>query len=904
MSSSPCGDRSVGDPSSLRDFIATAAARGPDAIAICAPERPPLSYGRLHHHLQAVHHALRGLGIGRRDRVALLCPDGPELAVALLSTAASATCAPLNPTYQAREFDFYFSDLKVSALVIQSDLDSPARKVAHQRGLQVIELKSDREADGGFFTFSGAYDCASKESAGGGFASCDDTAIVTYTSGTTERPKRVPITHGNLCTGARSSAAAFNLTARDRCLNLMPLYYAVGVYTTLASLAAGGSVVLPPLHDVDAFFAWLEEFRPSWYSAAPPVHHAILARTPEHRAIVSRVPLRFIRSGTGELSPTILERIEQTFAVPVVQTYGMTETSVICCGPMPPRRRKVGSVGVPAGLAVAIMDESGTLAPPGTSGEVVVRGPTITPGYEDHPEANAAAFRDGWFRTGDLGVLDGDGYLFLRGRLKELINRGGQKVSPHEVEGVLLTHPDVAQAVVFPQPHTTLGEEVAAAVVLHIHGRATEQDLRRWVAARVADFKVPRRIVAVREIPTEPTGKVRRSRLAEHFGQALQVSYRIAETPLEIALAQIWSQALGGARVGLQDNFFDLGGDSLSAARICAWIEEDVTGQPVPVATLLQAPTIAELACLLREAKPATLSGSCLVPIQAGGSRPPLFCLHGVTGFAVYLSLARHLGSDQPVCGVQAPWVDGSPPPSVRFEDLAAQYVQEIRTFFPQGPYLLCGHSLAGLLAWEVAQQLRALGLQTAMLALFDTHLYVNPAIANPAGTPDPDSGLQRLRRRVEFHLDNLRGLSPRNRLAYVPQRLGARWRRTARAGLRDDTGPAAAVGDLAWLDRFPPLWQMLLKAGMAYLPRPYPGPIAVFLARETDQGQGDRPGSLATGRVEIHEVPGNHATFIKEPHVRVLAEKLRTCLDRAIESVDDCDLPTASTVGQEHFSD
>ena len=887
---------STGAPSSIRALIAASAATRPDARAICAPGRPPLSYGRLHHQLHVVRDALRRLGIGSRDRVALLYSDGPELAVALLSAAASATCAPLNPKYQAGEYDFYLSDLMVSALMVQSDLDSPAREAARRHSLPIIDLVADREAEAGIFTIPQALACASRESTGGEFAAGGDTATVLHTSGTNDRPKPVPMTHSDLCVLASRTAAGFGLTAQDRCVNLMPLYHGVGIHTTLAILASGGSVVLPALHDMGAFFAWLEEFRPSWYSATPAVHQAILSRAPEHRAMIARVPLRFIRSGAGELPSKLAERIEQTFRAPVVQSYGMTETGHICCTPMPPRQRKAGSVGMTMGLEVAVMDEAGAPVPPETTGEVVVRGSGIMSGYEAHPEANAAAFRNGWFRTGDLGMLDGDGHLFLKGRLKELINRGGEKVSPHEVEGVLSAHPDVAQAVVFPQPHATLGEEVAAAVVLRAHGAASEQDLRRWVAARIAEFKVPRRIIVVQEIPAESSGKIRRSQLAEHFGEVLQVSHRPAETPLELALAQIWSEALGGVRVGLHDDFFDLGGDSLSAARMCALIEEDVTGQSVPVSYLVQAPTVAELAHLLREAKPATMSGSCLVPVRAGGSRPPLFCLHGVTGFAVYLSLARHLGADQPVYGVQAPWVDGPVPSSVRFEDLAAQYVREIRTFFPLGDYMLCGHSVAGLLAWEVAQQLRALGLRVPLLALFDTRLYINPAVTPEPDSvlQEPDSGLRRLRRRFEFHLDNLRGLSPRDRLTYMPKRLGARWRRTAGATSPDSAGPAAAADDLAWSDTWPPLWQMVLRAGIAYLPRPYPGPIAVFLAQEPDADRGDGPGRLAIGPVEIHEVPGNHNTHVREPHVRVLAQKLRASLDRAVESARDRDLPTA----------
>jgi oxalate---CoA ligase len=859
---------------SLRGLLEASAGRDSEAPAIAVPGCAPVTYGRLLRHTDEVQDILRHSGISVQDRVALVVPTGPELTVAILSIAASTVCAPLHPESREVEFDFYLTDLKASALIVDSSVDSPARRSAGRHGIPVVELTPDRNAGACLFTLESD---RGRASASGEVGTVQDAALVLYTSGTTRRPKKVLLTHANLWSRARQRVAALNLTERDRCLNMMPLYHDSGLQMVLATLASGGTVLCPPRLDAEVFFAWLDEFHPTWYSAVPTLQQAILSSAKHHGDALDRCALRFIRTGTGSLAPQVLAELERVFAVPVIQTYGMTEVGTVCSNPMPPGLRKPGSVGVPAGPDVAIIDNNGAHLSAGKIGEVVVRGPNVFRGYEDDPTATAAAFSDEWFRTGDLGMLDADGYLFLKGRLTDLINRGGQKVSPHEVESALLVHPDVAEAVVFPKPHPTLGEEVAAAVVLGDSARTTEQDLRRWVAARVADFKVPRRIVAVREIPTETTGKVRRSQLAEHFGSALRVSYRTAETSLEIALAQIWSDALGGARVGLHDNFFDLGGDSLSAARMCASIEEHVTGQPVPVATLLQAPTVAELADWLREAKPATLSGTCLVPIQTGGSRPPLFCLHGVTGFAVYLSLARHLGPDQPVYGVQAPWVDGPLPSSVRFEDLAAKYVREIRTLFPQGPYLLCGYSMAGLLAWEVAQQLHALEQRVALLALLDTRVYNN--LARP---PERASTLEHFFRRVEFHLDVLRTLPLEDRLAYIPRRLRARWRRGPRAALPGTGRSEPAPRD----DGRPPFWRMVLEAGRAYIPRPYPGRLAVFLVKQADVNldlDPRRPGSLAAGRAEIHRVPGSHGTFLIEPHVRVLAPILRECLDRAL---------------------
>jgi len=474
---------------SLRDLLEASAGKDPEAPAIAVPGCVPVTYGRLLRHTDNVQDLLRRSGIGLQDRVALVVPTGPDLAMAILSIAASTVCAPLHPESREDEFDFYLTDLKASALIVDSRIDSPARRSAGRHGIPVVELTPDRNAGACLFTVASD---RPRPSASGEFGVVQDTTLAFYTSGTTRRPKKVLLTHANLWSRAQQRVAALKLTERDRCLNMMPLYHDSGLQMVLATLASGGTVLCPPHLDAEVFFTWLDEFHPTWYSAVPTLQQAILSSAMHHGDALDRCALRFIRTGTGSLAPRILAEIERVFGAPVIQTYGMTEAGTVCSNPMPPRLRKAGSVGVPAGPDVAVIDDKGAHLSAGEIGEIVVRGPNVFRGYEDDPAATAAAFYDEWFRTGDLGKLDADGYLFLKGRLTDLINRGGQKVSPLEVEGALLSHPDVAEAVVFPKPHTTLGEEVAAAVVLGDKARATEQDLRRWVSTRVADFKVPR----------------------------------------------------------------------------------------------------------------------------------------------------------------------------------------------------------------------------------------------------------------------------------------------------------------------------------------------------------------------------------------------------------------------------
>jgi oxalate---CoA ligase len=330
----------------------------------------------------------------------------------------------------------------------------------------------------------------------------------------------VPLSQRNLVTSAGNIRESLALTPEDRCLNVMPLFHIHGLLAALlASFNAGASVVTSPGFDAFKFFAWLEETQPTWYTAVPTMHQMVLSRAGRQQEIVKNSKLRFVRSSSASLPPTVMAELEQTFGVPVIEAYGMTEAShQMATNPLPPSDRKPGSVGRGAGVEVAIMDDDGNLLEKGATGEVVIKGGNVTAGYENNPSANESSFTKGWFRTGDQGYLDDDGYLFLTGRLKEIINRGGEKVSPREVDEVLLQHPAVAQAVAFGMPHERLGEEVAAAVVLNEGASADEKELREHAAKHLADFKLPKTILILEDIPKGATGKVQRIGLAEKLG--------------------------------------------------------------------------------------------------------------------------------------------------------------------------------------------------------------------------------------------------------------------------------------------------------------------------------------------------------------------------------------------------
>jgi acyl-CoA synthetase (AMP-forming)/AMP-acid ligase II len=436
----------------------------------------------------------------------------------------------------------------------------------------------------------------------GGLARHDDVALILHTSGTTSRPKMVPLTHMNICTSGYNIQTTLELTDTDRCLNVMPLFHIHGlVGAMLSSLVAGASMVCTPGFDASRFFSWMNTFHPTWYTAVPTMHQAVLARSDLHREIIAHCPLRFIRSCSSALPPQVMKELERVFNVPVIESYGMTEAAhQMASNLLPPLQRKPGSVGVAAGPEVAIMDEVGNLLPQGQTGEVVIRGANVTVGYENNPTANRSAFTNCWFRTGDQGRFDTECYLFITGRLKEIINRGGEKIAPREVDEVLLEHPAVAQAITFAVSHPTLNEDVAAAVVLQKKASATEKILREFAFSRLADYKVPSQVVIVDDIPKGPTGKLQRIGLAEKLGPQLKPDFVPPSNSVEELLAGLWTEVLKLEQVGICDNFFMLGGDSLLATQLVARVRAAFQVE-LPLPTIFREPTLSGQALVIED---------------------------------------------------------------------------------------------------------------------------------------------------------------------------------------------------------------------------------------------------------------------------------------------------------------
>ena len=515
-----------GRVSGTPDTIARLLDRGvADATALSAPGASSLTYGALRTLIADTVGTLHRAGIDAAARVAIVLDNGPEMAAAFLGIGSYTTVAPLNPGYRADEFEFYLSDLQAELLVVASASASPAVEVANRLGIQIAHLVAHPERGAGSFTLELPGTMAARGEApsrGPRRAGPNDVALVLHTSGTTSRPKIVPLLQRNVCSSARSVAATLRLTDVDVGLCVMPLFHIHGLIAALlAPLSVGGTVCCTPGFNALKFFSWVAEVRPTWYTAVPTMHQTILARAAKNREVVEASHLRFVRSSSSAMPTRVIAELENVFRAPLIEAYGMTEAAhQMASNPLPPGERKPGSVGLAAGPQVRVVDEQGNSTPADVPGEIVIRGDNVITAYENNPDANADAFIEGWFRTGDQGTMDAEGYLTITGRLKEIINRGGEKISPREVDEIIMSHPAVHQCITFAVPHDMLGEDVAAAVVLREGHQADDRELRQFAKARLADFKVPRTILIVVEIPVGATGKLQRIGLAKKLGLA------------------------------------------------------------------------------------------------------------------------------------------------------------------------------------------------------------------------------------------------------------------------------------------------------------------------------------------------------------------------------------------------
>jgi len=863
-------------PASIAAVCAAQAARSAHAPAIEAPGRVPLTYARLWQHVEHTRDVLATHGLGPGDAVAIVLPHGAEMATACVGVAAAASAAPLNPLATAHEYDTAFTALAARALVVDARSKSAAVAVARARGLAVITLHVDSTGEAGAFHLDRG--CRGRDLAAAQPAP-HDVALLLPTSGSTGQSKIVPLTHSNLCYETRNIVAALQFATDARCLLLAPLFHVLGVVTNLlATVVAGGSVYCPPALDPVKLLEWIDVSRPTWLGVVPTIHQTLLAQSRRHPDLTRRHTMRFLLTGGAVTPPHVFDEIEQQFGVPLVEGYGLSEgAGMSTCNPLPPGERRVGSAGVALGQEVGIMDAAGSLLPPGETGEIVLRGPNVMAGYRDAPEVNARVFTNGWFRTGDLGRLDGDGYLWLSGRLKELINRGGEKVAPYEIDQALVQHPAVEQAVAFSVPDRRLGEDVAAAVVLRPDADVSERELRAFVGKRLAYFKVPRRILVVETIPKGPSGKLQRMGLAQQLGITERGApprlheYVAPRTPAEQTLATLMAEVLDVERIGLRDSFLDLGGDSLIAVTLLDRIETTF-GRSLSIVSLFEGGTIEELALELSAAA-ASVTSASLLPIQTKGTPPAFFCVHGMGGDVFHFRhLAHHVGTDIPFYGLRIRGVDGRAAIPTSIEEMAAHCIETVRAVQPHGPYLIGGYSFGGVVAFEMACRLVALGEAVTLLALLDA---INPALMrydlSPRAARMLWEGMQRRGRRAL----RSRWLWERLKRRVLLRSPGAArlWARVATVRENYETR-SEVISDLAEV------------AARRYRPTGcYPGRITLFRTQQHLQQTRDPElgwGGCAQLGVAAIDVPGSHFQMVYEPYVIALARALRGYLEAA----------------------
>jgi acyl-CoA synthetase (AMP-forming)/AMP-acid ligase II/acyl carrier protein len=736
----------------MLDMVDSQARRWPDAIAFEDAGDRKITYGELAGIVRRLAQSLTEYGVRRETRVAVVLPNGPELAVTLLGVCVTAVAAPLNILYVADEFRAYLAKLNAEYLVVLEGADSAAADVARDMGMAVLELSAD-----GRFALTGNVERTAPDAVFSG-PSPDHVAAIMMTSGSTGSAKKVPLVHRKLMLSGRESCTTLSLEPGERCLCVLDQCYIAGLATMMSvPMIAGCTVIYTKEFDAAEFYWLLETKQPNWAEMVPTMLHEVLVRAREFPVTAGATSLRRVRVSGMALDEDLMARAETVLGVPILQSYGMTEAGVMISSTrMDPATRKPGSCGLPAGPELRIIDEDGATLPVDTVGEIVVRGENIMLGYEGGAEINDEAFIDGWFRTGDLGLLDTDGHVFLKGRVKHQINRAGEKVNPQEVDDVLMAHPAVAQVGTFPVAHRTIGEDVAAAVTLEAGAEVTQQELRDYARERLAAFKVPQRIVFLSRLPVGRTGKVDRLALAEMAAAwAPPVEPVPAASELEGRIAAVWAAQLGLAEVGPEDNFYSLGGDSLSAVRLFLAVEKAL-GSPLPDGAMVDITTVRKMVRLIGDAGmevaptaagdtegelsetekrsiavvmnwggvPVAQPGSAIKVLNPDGRRQPVFWCNNAPGKEL-AGVAAHLSAEQPFYSLYS-GVKLFARTDETVAKLARFSADKIIALQPEGPYYLGGNCHGGRLAVAVAQELARRGHVVNKLMLLE---YASPEL-------------------------------------------------------------------------------------------------------------------------------------------------------------------------------
>jgi acyl-CoA synthetase (AMP-forming)/AMP-acid ligase II/thioesterase domain-containing protein len=862
------------------------AGQTPDSKALLSPERSPLTYLGLHGLLQSFRSSLLDAGLISGQSIAMVFPNGPDFVTTVLASCGLGACAPIDPSLTRDEFEIFFARLRAPVLLTLQGFETAAVPAARSAGMRVIHLKFGPDYFLDSLTSEGTPALHDVRVA--------DASLLLFTSATTGRSKLVPLTAANLDGQWAGIRRSLELTERDVFLNLAPMFNLFGIGAVLSQVSSGGATVCVPEFDPVRLTGWVDQFRPTWISLNSVWHQALAQLVRQSPEVWKGNRLRFIRSGGAVPDVQVFGDLERALGVPILDSYGMTEAGNIAHKMA--HHQRPHSVGPSSGTEIAIFDPSQNPVPAGEEGEVVIRGTNVMAGYLEDQNANHDAFTtDGWFRTGDLGKLDSEGFLFLTGRIKEIINRGGSKIIPQEVDRILLEHPEVADAAVFAVPHRTLGEEIAAAVVVRSpENPVSERALRNFVAEHAAAYKVPRHILFVEELPRGATGRVQRKKLSDQFRD---LTLRSHEDPFPAPdedttarLIEVWKRILKVRQIELRDSFYDLGGDSISAALMIAEVQREFNIGPefLDRIEFFDKPTAATLARIVvdtrmstppprAEANSSAQAGDCrVVTLTASGFLPPVFCFPASDADPYYFRhLAKELGQDQPSYVICPPApVEGRHLLTV--QEMAARAVRAIRSKQPQGPYSFIGHCFGGVIAVETVRQLRAQAGEVPRLILVDSVTPGYPKIMA--------SGSRYLEQGLEASRAVLRG-----KVLFSVQDIAAHLRRLTFLALRRFTARRSqskiARGEAPAIDASSSQFLLNRDVLNGYDVPEIDVPVVHFLARDqkvdslvlSDPRFGWR--DFARAGLEERWVPGDHNSLLMNENARGLAAEIRGAL-------------------------
>jgi oxalate---CoA ligase len=702
-------------PSIVGDALAAHGARDPDAPAIVCPSIGTLSFGDLQRHVQQIGAQLRSAGIGSGSRVGVALQRGPEAALLNVAICCSATVLPFNPSLPPIVLQEELKRVRLDALVLPGDTATPDWVSESEDAFALFKATT---ATASFEEVALEQVRPMQRSKPAGQVTSQSWAGIFRTSGTTGPSKRVPVTHENLIEMARKMQRWLALTPADRSACVMPIYYNAGFKATLlVPLLIGCSVALPASTRAHDFDQWLSELRPTWLTGAPAFLQALVDRL---RSLPSGVPansLRFVLSTASYLPEPTRVELERLLATPVVEFYGLCEAGMMTAPALPPEQATAGSVGrFPEG-ELAIRDEQGAVLQPGLVGHVMLRGPSVMPGYLfDDLDGVPSGLEDGWLTTGDLGRVDENGFLTIVGRTKEVIDRGGEKIAPYDVEKALLCHPSVREAAAFAVPHPRLGENVGAAVVLHPDAKATSTELIDFVYDRLAPFQRPRHVHIVESLPVGPTGKISRPHLSATLANRKQSTQQPVGS-LEILIAEIWHRLLDRTDIGMDDDFFEIGGDSLQATEMLLELEETTRHRINP--SDVRAQLTIRLLCD-RLASAAAAKDEVMTKVKSGQGTPLFLCHGDYCGWGFYaFRLSERLKGDGPVYLLHSLLDTAKGIETI--EEMTRRYMPDVEAVAPTGPIRLAGYCHGGLAALELVRQLERRGRTVEKIILIDT---------------------------------------------------------------------------------------------------------------------------------------------------------------------------------------